>query len=166
MADVRRLWMHIEFYVKNRVDFKTLDRLSPESYEKFLTRAAIEISRETFPAKVFGISRDELREMVRDVIVDIRAEKRVRPTADKVYSYINSIGETIVVYAKTKKEAGELMGLASYVNPLYWGKKSTIKRILQVYEGGRAELDNGEYRQIPHSGQFINLYGHGGVASA
>lgn len=45
MADVEYLYLYIEHYVKTEVDYPQLSKLSQESFEKFLTKAAIQVSK-------------------------------------------------------------------------------------------------------------------------
>lgn len=155
--------MHIEYYIKARVDHSILNGLSSDKYERFLTKAAIEISRDTSPKQVFNLSRAEVREMVHEVLKDYNAPKVLCPTEERFYSCINGVGEAVYAFAKTKKQANELFHMATSVSPRYWCKHKTLRKVVGVTGESRAIMEDGESRELGNNIHFINAFGHGEV---
>lgn len=164
VAEIEYLHMYIEHYVKTAIDYEQLAKLPPESFEKFLTKSAIQISRSTSPKQVYGLSRGDVRELIYDIMHDIRlsGERYVVPGKDQMYSFINSLGEPIYIHARSKKEASERWKRASYASPKYWGKGKSLHKVLGYAPDGNFLLDNGEVRGLKNDLSVVNLYGHGG----
>ncbi|WP_144029310.1 hypothetical protein [Paenibacillus campinasensis] len=161
MAEITTFLMHVEYYVKTKVDLGIITELGEEAYERFLTKAAIEISRSTSPKQVYGLGRDDVREIVHDILSDISQRKWICPQRERMFSYLNNAGEPIYVFARYKKDATNIARSAMNVSPRYWGSFKTLRKAVEVNESGKVVLDNGEERDIESPINFVNLYGHG-----
>ncbi|MEK4157610.1 hypothetical protein NYE27_21175 [Paenibacillus sp. FSL R10-2779] len=164
MADVEYLYFYIEHYVKTEVDYDQLSKLSAESFDKFLTKAAIQVSRSTSPKLLYNLSRGDVRELIYAIMYDIRlsGKRFVAPERDRMYSFINNVGEPIYIHAKSKKEASERWKRASHTSPKYWGGGKTLRKVVGFSDEGMLLLDNGETRDLTSDLNVVNLYGYGG----
>jgi len=161
VAERTYFYLYVEHYVKTQVDFEIILGLSDDAYERFLTKAAIEISRRTSPKQVYGLSREDVREIVHDMINDMLKKKWIVPQKEPLFSFINNVGEPMFIFARFKKDAVSIAKSAIHVSLAYWGKSKSLRKVVEINESGRAVLDNGEEREIGTSRNFVNLYGHG-----
>lgn len=161
MAERTYFYIYVEHYVKTQVDFDIIQELSDEAYERFLTKAAIEISRHTSPKKVYGLSRDDVRDIVHDMLTDLGQKKWVIPQKDPMFSFVNNVGEPMYIFARYKKDAIEIAKSAIHVSLAYWGSLKSLRKVVEINESGKAVLDNGEERDIGTKQNFVNLFGHG-----
>ncbi|MEK4349642.1 hypothetical protein MKX41_02265 [Paenibacillus sp. FSL R5-0475] len=164
MADVEYLYLYIEHYVKTEVDYPQLSKLSQESFEKFLTKAAIQVSKSTSPKQLYNLSREDVRGLIYEIMYDVRlsGKRCVSPEMDKMYSFINHVGEPIFIHAKSKKEASERWKKAAHTSPKYWEKGKTLHKVVGISDDGNFLLDNGETRDLINDLNVVNLYGYGG----
>lgn len=161
MADLAFFMMYVEHYAKTKVDYGVLSDLDDAAYERFLTKAAIEISRRTSPKSVYGLSREDVRGIVHDVIADISQKKWVSPQKDSIFSGLNKAGDPIHIFARSRSEALRIGKSAMNIGLYYWGDSKTLRKVVEINESGNFVLDNGDERLIGTTINYVNLYGHG-----
>jgi len=151
-----------ECFIKRTVCFATLSKLSPESYDRFVNKMVILISRDYFPKRDFGLERNSVRSIFEDVLRDLRRSRRVDPKKQRIYVYKNYEGEPRLVFARSKKDALSKIALVGWTS---YGAKDhrTIQRISSFQEDS-VVTDKGESVPLvtfdPWAG-ILNLYGNG-----
>lgn len=161
MADLTYFRMYVEHYAKTKVDYGVLSDLDDGAYGRFLTKAAIEISRRTSPRSVYGLSREDVRGVIHDIITDISQKKWISPQKESIFSALNKAGDPIHIFARSKKDALNIAKSAMNIGLYYWGNSKSLRKVVEISESGNFVLDSGEERPIGTTINYVNLYGHG-----
>lgn len=163
MANIRTFYLHAESFLKRKVDFEALRSLSAESFEKFIVKMAIELSRETRPMKVYGLSRDEVCDIVKEILNGIQTAV-IMGTGRRCYSYETQFDGYRLVFAKTKKAAEEIVRSVPITSLSTMVRKSSLQKVVAIYND-HVITEKGERRDLDLWRHTINLYElRGGLA--
>ncbi|MEV2320434.1 hypothetical protein ABNC55_20905 [Paenibacillus larvae] len=153
----------MESFIKSNVDFKTAANLSDESFDRFVSKMVILLSRDTFPKKHYGLSREEVREIFLDFYFYFSKPILINIKENKVFCYEIAPEMYRMVFARSKKEALEII----YADPLFITiSTAALRRSMQrVVDTGSSFVltDKGERRELDLWSDTINLYGNGVV---
>ncbi|MEV2661798.1 hypothetical protein ABNC42_14935 [Paenibacillus larvae] len=153
----------MESFIKSNVDFKTAANLSNESFDRFVSKMVILLSRDTFPKKQYGLSREEVRGIFLDFYFYFSKPILINIKENKVFCYEIAPEMYRMVFARSKKEALEII----YADPLFITiSTAALRRSMQrVVDTGSSFVltDRGERRELDVWSDTINLYGNGAV---
>lgn len=111
--DQRYLRIQMENFAKWRVDYRVLDKLPDESWDRFYEKMTILICKEYSPTRNYGIKKAEVKEMFIDILIRLNKGFQVDLRKDNYYVYKTFPDNYRLVYARTKKAAKETAQLAS-----------------------------------------------------
>lgn len=163
LANIRTFYLHAESFLKRRVDFATMRNLSPESYEKFIVRMAIELSRETYPTHVYGLSRGDVCGIITEILAAIQTVSLVG-TGMNCYTYETQFDGYRLVFARTKKAAEEIIRSVPMASLSMMVRKTSLQKAVVIGEG-YVITEKGERRELNLWRQTINLYDLRGVVA-
>ncbi|KKO54499.1 hypothetical protein [Paenibacillus sp. DMB20] len=156
MADIRTFYLHAESFLKRKVDFATMHSLSAESFEKFIVKMAIELSRETHPKRVYGLTRDDVCDIVTEVLDAIQTVSLVG-TGRRCYCYETQFDGYRLVFARTKKAAEEIIRSVPITSLSMMVRKTSLQKVVAIHQD-HVITEKGERRDINPWRQTINLY--------
>ncbi|ARF68935.1 hypothetical protein B7C51_15705 [Paenibacillus larvae subsp. pulvifaciens] len=161
MDKLRSFYLRAESFVKGNVDFKTAAGLSDESFDRFVSKMVILLSRDTFPKKHYGLSRDKVREIFLNFYSYFSKPILINVKENKAFCYEIAPEMYRMVFARSKKQALEII----YADPLFITiSTAALKRSMQrVVDSGTGFVitDKGERRELDVWSNTINLYGNG-----
>lgn len=161
MDKLRSFYLRTESFVKSNVDFETAASLFEESFDKFVSKMVILLSRDTFPRKHYGLSRDQVREIFLNFYSYFSKPILVNVKENKAFCYEIAPEMYRMVFARSKKEALEII----YADPLFITiSTAALKKSMQrVVDSGTGFVltDKGERRELDVWSNTINLYGNG-----
>lgn len=165
--DRRKFVILVESFIKRNVDYSILEKLDEDGMRRFIEKFTIEICKGYSPKRLYGISKDEVRELVIDILAYL--QRTLVLDVNKLYSYVNPSGAYRLVIAKTKKEAIEIAGSLGFdgMSETY-GKKNSFEKVLKVIktdDGEGVMTVSGDIRPVNVFYGTINLFGNGGVVN-
>lgn len=157
------VYIDVEYYVKREVDIDTVSKLSAESLNRLVAKMVITISKRIFPSKRHGIGKGEFTCIVSEVIKDLMLSGDIHISNDErnLYAVLGREGEYLFVFAKTKKDAGDITKAAQKRLWAYLTAPGIkYKKVVMANSEG-IMLENGEIIVPTSLLQFINLFGNG-----
>ncbi|WP_141500952.1 hypothetical protein [Paenibacillus luteus] len=151
-----------EEFIKREVDLATARSLSDEAFGRFIEKMVIVLSRQTFPKRTYNLNKNSVRQIFTDVLFDITQTKSLSLNEKNAYSYITTFKEYRLVFAKTKKEAREIISKLPLMTMSAIGRWDSLQKVSAIFKS-HVVTEKGEKRKWDDPWlHTINLYGNGG----
>jgi len=142
VSKIREFYLLTEEFLKHEVVFAQAEELEPESFDRLIEKLTILLSRKTHPKQVYKLTKQEVRDTIREVYHKLATPSIVTLSKYPAFGYLNPIGKPRKVFARTKKEAREILKSFHFSGNSI-GKLATLKKVTKL-SPDRYETETGE----------------------